>query len=118
MNCALKELQEHQTQLDMDGVMVGVSRQALEEVLNEVTQLRTAITTAEERAAETLALLNAEITLLREAIARLREALFGIRYHSDNQDIDHKEYRIKARECADHALSLDNRINTRTEDGE
>lgn len=30
---AIEELRYHQTQLDMDGVMVGVSRQALEEVL-------------------------------------------------------------------------------------
>lgn len=30
---AIKQLQNHQTQLDADGTMVGVSRQALEEVL-------------------------------------------------------------------------------------
>lgn len=30
---ALDQLRNHQKQLDMDGVMVGVSRQALEEVL-------------------------------------------------------------------------------------
>lgn len=33
---AIEELKMHQTQLDMDGVMVGVSRQALEELLAHV----------------------------------------------------------------------------------
>jgi hypothetical protein len=35
---AIKNLQEYQKQLDMDGVMVGVSRQALDEVLAYVTR--------------------------------------------------------------------------------
>lgn len=34
---AIEQLTNHQTQLDMDGVMVGVSRQALEEVLSALT---------------------------------------------------------------------------------
>ena len=33
INAVIEELKTHQTQLDQDGVMVGVSRQALEELL-------------------------------------------------------------------------------------
>lgn len=33
---AIKQLKEHQQQLDADGVRVGVSRQALEEVLEHL----------------------------------------------------------------------------------
>lgn len=33
MNAAIEQLKTHQTQLDQDGVMVGVSRQALDEAL-------------------------------------------------------------------------------------
>ena len=40
MSEAEKNLREHQQQLDADGVMVGVSRQALVEVLEERSQLR------------------------------------------------------------------------------
>lgn len=40
MSEAEKNLRECQRQLDMDGVFVGVSRQALEEVLNELADLR------------------------------------------------------------------------------
>ena len=36
INAVIEELKTHQTQLDMDGVMVGVSRQALEELLAHV----------------------------------------------------------------------------------
>ena len=36
---AIYNLREHQQQLDMDGIMVGVSRQALEETLDYVTSL-------------------------------------------------------------------------------
>ena len=36
---AEKQLREHQTQLDVDGVMVGVSRQALDEVLARIAEL-------------------------------------------------------------------------------
>ena len=36
IDAAIEELKTHQTQLDMDGVMVGVSRQALEELLAHV----------------------------------------------------------------------------------
>ena len=36
IDAAIEELKTHQTQLDMDGVMVGVSRQALEELLEHV----------------------------------------------------------------------------------
>ena len=36
IEAAIEELKTHQTQLDMDGVMVGVSRQALEELLAHV----------------------------------------------------------------------------------
>jgi len=35
----------------------------------------------------------------------VREALESIRYHSENQDISHLTFRIKARECAELALS-------------
>lgn len=37
---AIQNLRESQQQLDMDGIIVGVSRQALEEVLAEVDRLR------------------------------------------------------------------------------
>ena len=36
INAVIEELKNHQTQLDQDGVMVGVSRQALEELLAHV----------------------------------------------------------------------------------
>ena len=36
INAVIEELKTHQTQLDQDGVMVGVSRQALEELLAHV----------------------------------------------------------------------------------
>lgn len=36
IDAVIEELKTHQTQLDMDGVMVGVSRQALEELLAHV----------------------------------------------------------------------------------
>ncbi len=37
---AVDVLRDHQQQLDMDGVMVGVSRQAIDEVLTELATLR------------------------------------------------------------------------------
>jgi len=43
MNAAYKNLQENQKQLDADGVMVGVSRQALDETLDLVDQLAGAL---------------------------------------------------------------------------
>lgn len=39
-NGAIKQLETHQDQLDMDGVMVGVSRQALDEVLAYIKALQ------------------------------------------------------------------------------
>ena len=36
IDAVIEELKTHQTQLDQDGVMVGVSRQALEELLAHV----------------------------------------------------------------------------------
>ena len=42
MSEAEKQLREHQERLDFDGVMVGVSRQALDEVLTELAELREA----------------------------------------------------------------------------
>lgn len=39
-DAAAKNLRESQTQLDMDGIQVGVSRQALEEVLEEREEAR------------------------------------------------------------------------------
>jgi hypothetical protein len=36
IDAVIEELKTHQTQLDKDGVMVGVSRQALEELLAHV----------------------------------------------------------------------------------
>jgi len=43
MSKASDNLRDHQQQLDMDGVMVGVSRQAVEEVLAELAKLREAL---------------------------------------------------------------------------
>ena len=43
MSEAEKQLREHQERLDFDGVMVGVSRQALDEVLTELAELREAV---------------------------------------------------------------------------
>ena len=36
MSEATEQLRNHQTQLDMDGIMVGVSRQAIDECLYEI----------------------------------------------------------------------------------
>lgn len=38
------------------------------------------------------------------AVRGMREALESIRYHSENQDMNHLTFRIKARECADAAI--------------
>ena len=38
LECAVKELTDHQQQLDMDGIMVGISRQALNEVLVSIRE--------------------------------------------------------------------------------
>lgn len=38
------------------------------------------------------------------ALREMREALESIRYHSENQDMSHLTFRIKARECADAAI--------------
>lgn len=38
IDAVIEELKTHQTQLDQDGVMVGVSRQALEELLAHVAE--------------------------------------------------------------------------------
>ena len=40
MSEAEKQLREHQQQLDADGIMVGVSRQALDETLAQLTKLQ------------------------------------------------------------------------------
>ena len=45
---AEKNLRECQRQLDADGVMVGVSRQALDEVLTELQRLRILLASAED----------------------------------------------------------------------
>lgn len=51
MSAAIEQLTNHQQQLDQDGIMVGVSRQAVDEVL------------------AALAARDAEIAWLREALA-------------------------------------------------
>lgn len=43
MTDAIKNLKEHQDRLDADGVMVGVSRQALDETLALVEQMAGAL---------------------------------------------------------------------------
>lgn len=43
MSKATDHLRDHQQQLDEDGVMVGVSRQAVVETLAEIEQLREAL---------------------------------------------------------------------------
>jgi hypothetical protein len=45
MSEAEKNLRDSQRQLDMDGCMVGVSRQALDETLDEFTRLRDEVST-------------------------------------------------------------------------
>lgn len=45
---AVENLRQHQRQLDMDGIFVGVSRQALEEVLDYIEADRAAIREAME----------------------------------------------------------------------
>lgn len=45
-NAAIKNLRENQQQLDMDGVMVGVSRQALDELIMDYESLEEAINKA------------------------------------------------------------------------
>lgn len=49
---AEQNLRENQQQLDLDGIMVGVSRQALDEVLAELTRLRSGRAAALEEAAK------------------------------------------------------------------
>lgn len=44
------------------------------------------------------------ILVAAKAYGPMREALESIRYHSENQDISHLAFRVKARECADAAL--------------
>ena len=52
MSEASENLRYHQKQLDEDGVMVGVSRQAVEETLLELMQLREAVKDACDLLAE------------------------------------------------------------------
>ena len=49
LTSAIDQLQNHQTQLDMDGVAVGVSRQALEIVLDALARAGLEAGKAEER---------------------------------------------------------------------
>lgn len=49
---AIEQLRSHQQQLDMDGVIVGVSRQAIEEVLAYIKSLLSARDVALEEAAK------------------------------------------------------------------
>jgi len=46
---ALNELIKHQTQLDFDGIRVGVSRQALDEILEWVTMMLSTMEGSKER---------------------------------------------------------------------
>ena len=50
-----------------------------------------------------LAVLRDLATLQREADG-MREALGGISEHAENQDINHLDFRIHAKRCADQAL--------------
>ena len=45
---AIEQLKSHQTQLDMDGVMVGVSRQAIYEVVSHTDALLSRLERAEK----------------------------------------------------------------------
>lgn len=48
MSDAENQLMENQGQLDMDGIMVAVSRQALEEVLAQMASMRDMLSRADE----------------------------------------------------------------------
>ena len=64
---ALSELETHQTQLDMDGVMVGVSRQALDIVLISLARAGLEAGKAEESMRERAAeLADSEAALRKE----------------------------------------------------
>lgn len=52
ISAAYENLRNCQTQLDMDGCRVGVSRQALEEVLDELSRLTAVATNGEAQAAK------------------------------------------------------------------
>ena len=52
---AIQNLTDHQRQLDMDGIFVGVSRQALDEVLTELPRLLEALRASEWQPIETAA---------------------------------------------------------------
>lgn len=52
MSEATEQLRNHQTQLDIDGIMVGVSRQAIDECLQEIEAQAARITELEGLLAE------------------------------------------------------------------
>lgn len=59
MSAATDNLRDNQTQLDADGCMVGVSRQALDEALAELETLRSSLLLARGRISEDRRTLNA-----------------------------------------------------------
>lgn len=79
---AIENLKAHQEQLDADGIMVGVSRQALEEALEYVGKLHAVLTKAEGKLRyleaqarnETLAH-HVTTTNIREVLPELQKAL-------------------------------------------
>lgn len=75
MDGAVEQLTNHQQQLDQDGIMVGVSRQAVDEVLASLTARDAEIANLEsERAhhAMTAGCLRTDLEYANTEIARLR----------------------------------------------
>lgn len=64
LTSAVNELKTHQTQLDMDGVMVGVSRQALDIVLEALARAGLEAGKAEESMRESVPALMAKLPAL------------------------------------------------------
>ncbi len=95
LTSAVNELKTHQTQLDMDGVMVGVSRQALDIVLEALARAGLEAGKAEESMRERAAL----------ACEAQKQGFLSPQYAS-NQPLGSMLERFACDECADAIRAL------------
>jgi len=86
---AIQNLRENQQQVDMEGVMVGVSRQALDESLAYIAELELDAHTKDAFYSERIAELEAENAKLRGLCAAADRQ--GIRWRN-GQDPEHREW--------------------------
>lgn len=87
---AIQNLREHQQQLDADGIMVGVSRQAVAETLTEIGRLRAELSYTKNAVdkfkvygarglVEDIAILTQELSDSRAVLAEMDKLVAGLR---------------------------------------